>query len=150
MVDRVSAWITLGGIVSPVIWAALKAAIADEGLSTDWGGEPFDESELVENQALELYAQEVAYGRFANLESLCYLHGIPFVRSCNSFSGQWGAERVVFTGIGDPTSCPISEDGKPYVDRARIAELGSLEAVEAFFDAAEFEVPPFAVAPEGT
>ncbi|GGN55587.1 hypothetical protein B2G71_19660 [Novosphingobium sp. PC22D] len=148
MVDRVSAWITLGGSINPAVWANLKTAIADEGLSTDWGGEPFDEAERIDGQALELCAEEVAYGRFTKLEELCHRHGVPFVRSCNGYDSQWGAERVVFTGTGEPVTFPIGNDGNPYVDRTKIAELGSLEAVETYLDAADFAVPPLVVTAE--
>ena len=102
MVDRVSASITIGGIISVSLWQTLSAAIAAEALSTDWDGEPFNDSDIPEGQPLRLYAHEVANGTFKELEPICQAHGVPFVRSSYGFTGQWGPEKVVFTGTGDP------------------------------------------------
>ncbi|RUN74882.1 hypothetical protein EJC47_19335, partial [Sphingomonas sp. TF3] len=148
MVDRVSASITIGGTISLSLWQTLSAAIAAEVLSTDWDGEPFTDADLVEGQPLRLYAHEVANGTFKELEPICQAHGVAFVRSSYGFTGQWGPEKVVFTGTGDPVIYPCSEDGTAYVDRAKIEALGSLAAVNAYLDEAEFPVPPIVVTDE--
>jgi len=148
MVDRVSASITIGGTVSLSLWKSLAAAIAAEALSTDWDGEPFNDSDLTEGQPLRLFAHEVANGTFKELEPICEAHGVPFVRSSYGFTGQWGPEKVVFTGTGDPVIYPCSEDGTAYVDRAKIEALGSLAAVNAYLDEADFGVPPIVITDE--
>lgn len=145
MVDRVSASITIGGTISFSLWQALSAAIASEAPSADLDGEPFTGGGLIEGQPLCLYAHEVANGTFKELEPICQAHGLPFVRSSYGSTGQWGPEKVVFTGTGDPTIFPCSEDGTAYVDRAKVAALGSLAAVNAYLGEADFPVPPIVI-----
>lgn len=104
MADRVSASIAIGGNLPAARLDSLIEIIALEGLSTDWDGPAFDASQLPDNAALRLYAHEVAWGRFTELEAFCVEHHLPFARWSGSYPGQWGAERVVFTGSGEPQS----------------------------------------------
>ena len=62
MADRVSAQITIGGIIAASALPGLIAAIQDEGLSTEYDGVPFEPGELVSGCALTLCAHEVAWG----------------------------------------------------------------------------------------
>ena len=145
MADRVSATITIGGNLPADQLLELAAIINGEGLSTDWDGEDFTVSQLVPGRALTLMAHEVAWGRFEDLESFCVTEHLPFVRWSGAYSGQWGAERVVFTGSGEPASFAADEEDHILVDRGTIDLLATIEAVRAHFDAADFVVPPLHV-----
>ena len=145
MADRVSASIALGGIVTAAQLHELTELIADEGLSTEWGGEPFEPSQLTPGEPLQLHAHEVAWGMFEELEAWCREHHVPYVRWSGGYGGEWGAERVVFDGSGDPRSYDADESDRMFVDRATVERLGSVEAILAHFDAAEFVLPPLVI-----
>ncbi|TGX49044.1 hypothetical protein E5A73_19545 [Sphingomonas gei] len=145
MADRVSASITIGGSLSRSSYAELVEHIREEGLATEWDGEPFDAHHRVVGAPLNLYAHEVAGGCFDDLESWCAQNRLPFARWSGGYAGQWGPERVVFRGEGTSTSYTATEDDEIVVAREKIEQLGSLEAVLAHFDAADFAVPPLAV-----
>lgn len=146
MADRVSASITLGGTISPPCYAALADLIAAEGLATEWDGEIFEPGHRTPGKPLQLFAHEVPWGRFEHLESWCVEHGVPFARWAGGYAGEWTAERVVFTGTGEPRSFTADEnDGVIFIDRGTIEQLGSIEAILAYFDAADTAVPPLIV-----
>ena len=145
MADRVSASIELGGIVTAAQLDELTQLVNDEGLSTEWDGEPFDPSQLTPGEPLQLYAYEVAWGMFDELEAWCREHQVPYIRWSGGFGCEWGAERVVFDGACDPKSYDADENDRTFVDRATVERLGSVEAILAHFDAAEFALPPLAV-----
>ena len=143
MADRVSASITIGGLLTAEKLLDLAATINSEGLSTDWDGEDFTLSQLRPGEALTVMAHEVAWGRFEALEQFCVDEGLPFARWSGAYAGQWGAERVVFTGTGEPISYPCDEDDHVVIAREHVSRLGSIEAVIAYFDAADLTIPPF-------
>lgn len=146
MADRVSASITIGGNLPATALAAFAATIELEGLSTEWGGEPFTLDEMPESAPLCLMAHEVAWGRFEQLEAFCTAHGLCFARWSGGYSGQWGAERLVFTGSGEPQSYAADEDDYILMGRCTAERLGSYAAIIAHFDAADFAIPPLVVA----
>ena len=148
LVDRVSASIVIGGALGAEAFLELAGVIADEGLATEWDGEPFDPEHRTAGEPLRLYAHEVAWGRFERLEAWCVEHALPFARWSGAYSGQWGAERVVFTGSGEPTSYAVDEDDDVVIGREAVQRLGSIEAVIAQFDAADFEVPQLTIGDE--
>ena len=145
MADRVSASITLGGVITAAQLDELTQLFTDEGLSTEWDGEPFEPSQLTPGEPLHLYAHEVAWGMFEELEAWCREHRVPYVRWSGGYGGEWGAERVVFDGSGDPRSYDADESDRVFVDRATVERLGSVEAILAHFDAADFVVPPLII-----
>ena len=142
MADRVSASITIGGTVTPAVYAELADTIAAEGLSTEWDGEPFEADQRTKGEPLRLFAHEVAWGRFEELEAWCVERRIPFARSSGAYGGQWGAERVVFSGVGEPVSYAADEDDCIMIGRDTVERLGSIEAIRAHFDAADVEGRP--------
>lgn len=148
MADRVAASIELGGVLSALNYRKLCETIENEGLSIEWDGEPFEAHHRIEGQSLCLYAYEVAWGKFDMLETLCVMMGLPFVRWSGAYPGQFGAERVVFTGTGEPQTYPADEDDYVVIGRHMVEKLGSLEAIIAYFDAADFKVPPLVVEDE--
>ncbi|PAL19382.1 hypothetical protein [Sphingopyxis sp. GW247-27LB] len=145
MADRVSASIELGGSLTAADYAELSEIIASEGLSTEWDGEPFEPDHRTVGESLSLYAHEVAWGRFEMLETWCVEKSLPFVRWSGAYAGQWGAERVVFTGAGEPVSYAADEDDYVVIGRGTVEKLGSLDAIIAYFDAADTHVPPLVV-----
>ncbi|MGY4395362.1 hypothetical protein ACVWZA_000523 [Sphingomonas sp. UYAg733] len=145
MADRVSASIVLGGKVSQAAFTELAAAIADEALSTEWDGEPFEPAHRTLGEPLSLYAHEVACGRFEALEAWCAANRVPFARWSGGYSGQWGAERVVFNGEGEPLTFAADEGDDVMIGRETAERLGSIDAIRAHFDAADFVVPPLTV-----
>lgn len=147
MADRVSASITIGGTLSRSLLPDLAALIEAEGLSTEWDGEPFTPAQFPDNAPLELMAHEVAWGRFERLESWCVEHGLPFARWSGGYSGQWGAERTVFTGAGEARSYAADEDDYLLIGRCTVERLGSYDAILAHFAAGDFAVPPLRLMP---
>ena len=145
MADRVYASIVLGGTISITAFDELAQLIEQEGLSTEWDGEPFQPGDVSPGDPLRLFAHEVAWGRFEALESWCVASGTPFTRWSGAYAGQWGGERVVFTGSGEPTSYAADENDYVLIDRDMAERLGSMEAIRAHFDAADFVVPPLAI-----
>lgn len=146
MADRVSATITIGGFLPPDQLLELAAIINGEGLSMDWDGEDFTVSQLLPNSALTLMAHEVSWGRFENLEAFCVTERLPYVRWSGAYAGQWGAERLVFTGSGEPTRFAADEEDNILIDRSTIDRLATIDAVRAHFDDADFAVPPLRIA----
>lgn len=145
MADRVSASITIGGDLPAALLPELLDRIAFEGLSTEWDGEPFSADQLPTDEPLRLMAHEVAWGRFEPLESFCVEHGLPFARWSGAYAGQWGAERMVFSGAGEPYGYAADEDDYILIGRCTVERLGSIEGVLAHFDAADFTVPPLLI-----
>ena len=145
MADRVSASIALGGTITAAQLDELTQLFTDEGLSTEWDGEPFESSQLTPGEPLHLYAHEVAWGMFEELEAWCRDHHVTYIRWSGGYGGEWGAERVVFDGSGDPRSYDADESDRIFVDRATVERLGSIEAILAHFDSANFAVPPLAI-----
>ncbi|MFA4952337.1 hypothetical protein [Brevundimonas sp.] len=145
MADRVSASIVLGGTLTAPEYAELAEIIAEEGLSIEWDGEPFEPTHRTVGQPLSLYAHEVAWGQFEVLEVFCVERKWPFVRWSGAYPGQWGPERAVFTGEGQPASYAADEEDHILVDRGTIERLGLIEAILDHFDAADFTVPPLVI-----
>lgn len=149
MADRVSASITIGGALPVSLFPDLLAVIASEGLATDWDGSPFTERDLPTDEPLALMAHEVAWGRFEELEAFCQAHALPFARWSGAYSGEWSAERVVFTGVGDAASYIADDEDQILVCQATVDRLGSYDALRDHFAKADFAIPPLLVMPEG-
>jgi len=145
MADRVSASITIGGNLPAALLPAFVGIIQNEGLSTEWNGEPFNPSELPQGEPLRLMAHEVAWGRFEELEAFCLENALPFARWSGAYPGQWGAERTVFTGTGEPQGYAADEDDYILMGRCTAERLGNFAAIVAHFDAADFPIPALVV-----
>jgi hypothetical protein len=145
MADRVSASITIGGILPSALLPDFVALIEQQGLSTEWDGEAFSAGDLPDNAALDLMAHEVAWGRFEELEAFCVRNALPFSRWSGAYPGQWGAERLVFSGDGEPQSYAADEDDYILIGRCTAERLGGFAAIIAHFNAADFAVPPLVI-----
>lgn len=145
MADRVSASIVLGGTIDTAAFAELVALIELEGLSIEWDGGPFQPSDIIAGESLHLCAHEVAWGRLDHLENWCVARSVPFCRRSGAYGGEWNAERVVFTGSDAPRSFPADVDDHVVIDINTVTRLGSMGAIYAYFDAADFVVPQLAI-----
>ncbi len=148
MADRVSASIVIGGKLTVSLYEALADIITSEGLSTEWDGPAFEPEHRAPGESLSLYAHEVAWGRFEVLEAWCVTNKLTFSRWSGAYPGQWGAERVVFTGYGEPSSYPADEDDHVMLAREMAEKLGSIEAIIGYFNAADIAVPPLDIVTE--
>ncbi len=150
MADRVSISFNIGGTLSPDAYLELGAVIAGEGLSIEWDGPAFEPSHRTPGGSLELFANEVAWGKVEALETFCQDHGLPYRFWAGGFFAEWSAERLVFRGDGAPHSFIADESDRVLIDRHEVVRRGNIEAILAYFDEAEFIVPPLVVegAPE--
>lgn len=89
----------------------------------------------------------MAWGRAERLENFCVAHGLPFTRWSGGGGAQFGAERIVFTGHGEPQIFAADEEGNVVIGAERAKQLGSHDAVMAYFAAADFIVPPLRFLP---
>lgn len=146
MADRVSASIVIGGAITAPQYDDLIEIIVSERLSIEWGGAPFNRTHRTVGEPLRLYDHEVAWGCFEELEAWCLEHKLPFARWSGGYASQWGPERLVFTGDGEPRSYAVDEEDRVVVCKETIEHLGSMEAIIAYFGSADFVVPPLVVA----
>lgn len=145
MADRVSVSFKLGGTLPGEAWLELVEVIAAEGLSIEWDGPAFEPSHRTVGEPLELFANEVAWGKVEALETFCQDHGLPYRFWAGGFFAEWSAERIIFRGEGAPDSFIVDESDRVLIDRHEVVRRGSVEAVLAYFDEAEFEVPPLII-----
>lgn len=98
MADRCSASITIGGTLDAKHLPAFFAAIAAEGLATDFDEAAFTPADLISGEPLTLCAHEVSWGSFNILEPFCHAHQLPYTRWNGACSGcrDVGAQ---FTGV---------------------------------------------------
>lgn len=137
MTNRVSASIRIGGSLSAAVFAELVSLIQDEDLAIEWDGEAFAPQHRVIGAPLQLYAHEVAGGRFTRLERWCCDKHLPFARWSGACQGEWSAERIVYSGTGLPKAYSADEEDHILMNRAVAEQLGSFEAILAWFDAAD-------------
>jgi len=145
MADCVSISITIGGRLGTEAYGELIEIINGERLSIEWEGPPFHAGHRVVGEPLALYAHNVPWGRAETLESFCTERGLPFARWSGGYPGEWSAERVIFRGFGEADSYMCDENDRIVIDKHVVAERGSIEAVLAYFEEAEFEIPPLVV-----
>ncbi len=145
MADRVSASITLGGTIDAATYQDLALCIAGEILSTDWDGPIFAPDHRHEGEPLRLFAREVSWGRFEELEAFCVATGIAFARWSDAYPGQWGCERVVHRGDGALHGYAVDGDDVVMIDRQTVERLGTLDAIFAHFGEADVIIPPLVV-----
>jgi len=149
MADRASASIVIGGNISRSCIADLIEAIATDGGRADWEGEPLDASSVRGGASLEAFAYELPGGTFEWTEEFCEDHGLAYVRNSGSCAGAFGPERVIFTSTGAAVQFDMTESDEIVLARSMIRELGTMEAVEAWFRHAEFVPPPFTIVEDG-
>ena len=150
MADRVSASIVIGGTVSSAQFARLLELIALYDLRLDWDGDVFTHDQLPTGDALRLYAYEVAWGNFEELEQYCCNEQIVYQRWSVACSGSFGAERIVYDGKAGPLNFAVDDDDNVLVYAQAIDQLGSMRAIRRYIAQAEIVIPPFAIAPDSS
>lgn len=141
MADRVSASITLGGVLPRALLEEFVAVVAGEALSTEWDGPAFLATDIRSDGPLDLMAHQVPWGRFEELEGFCIEHGLRFARWCEAYPGGWDGERLVFDGAGEPRSYRVTDSDTVVLALDEIRAMGSMEAVEAHFASADIAIP---------
>lgn len=149
MADRASASIVIGGNISRSLIPDLIKAITFDGGRADWEGEPLQDSDVSGGATIEACAYELAGGTFDWTEEFCEDHGLAYVRNSGSCGGAFGPERVIFTGTGAAVQFDMTESEEIVLARSMIRDLGSMEAIEAWFRLAEFVPPPFTILEDG-
>ncbi|CCA93975.1 hypothetical protein [Novosphingobium sp. PP1Y] len=145
MADRTSASILIGGVIPHSCISGLFDALDGDGGRADWEGEPLDPTSLRPGETLAAFAYAQPGGMFEWTEQFCEDHGIAFVRNSGSCIGVFGPERVVFTGTGTPAQFDMTENEEIVLARSMIGALGTMEAIEAWFDNAAFQPPPITI-----
>jgi hypothetical protein len=145
MADCVSISITIGGRLGADAYGDLIEIINGERLSIEWEGPTFHAGHRVVGEPLSLYAHNIPWGRAETLESFCTERGLSFARWSGGYPGEWSAERVIFRGSGEADSYMCDENDRIMIDKHVVTDRGSIEAVLAYFEEAEFEVPPLVV-----
>ncbi|WP_067736898.1 hypothetical protein [Novosphingobium naphthalenivorans] len=146
MADRASASIRIGGVIPQLCISGLFEAIDRDGGRADWEGEPLDPTSLRSGETLAVFGYAQPGGMFEWTEQFCEDNGIAFVRNSGSCSGVFGPERVVFSGTGTPAQFDMTENEEIVLARCMIRALGSMEAIETWFESAEFQPPPITFA----
>lgn len=148
MGDRASCSITVGGDLPPVHLNQLLELIASNGLTIDWGGEPFDLGSHPVATPLELFADEINGGSVDELEGFCVAQGLLFRRISGGCPGAFNPEIVVFYGADDGSHrFDADEDGGLVMTAATIFEAASLAGLQARAIYAMREIPPFVILP---
>jgi hypothetical protein len=146
MADRTSVTISIGGTLPCSHFPALLEAIALEHLWSDWDAGSFAESDFTPGAPLRLVGHDVRHGELDTLEAFCRETGLSYIRWAGGCVGAFSAERVVFTGSGEPRSYGVDEEDDLIMTLEAIRRLGSIEAIEAHFDGAEREPEPLFLA----
>lgn len=147
MAERSHASIIIGGKISAAEFATLIQLAKLEGLSIEWGGPELEAEHHTSGESLSLYAFEVVGAQFAALETWCVESGLPFSRWSAGYAGSWLAGRCVFRGVGECMEFATDDDGHVVASREVVDACGSMAALRAWFDAADFEVPPLVIVP---
>ena len=148
MADRVSASITIGGVVSCDQYQALCALILDEALCVEWDGDLFSPKARVAGEPLHLCAHKVSWGSFNALEQYCCTTGIAYHRWSGACPGSFGAERIIFDGKHGPFNYDADEDDRVILTADTTLQLGSMRAIRAYLKPAAFVVPPLEIIAE--
>jgi len=126
MADRMAAQIWIGGRLSGGQAEDLCGAIADEGVSLDYGDKTFRPStpeDLIEacdesdddDRVLRLCDDQASWGEFADLESFLQEHAIPYTRHGEG-GGSYNGEIVEYRPGNDPVCISVDANGSPAVD----------------------------------
>jgi hypothetical protein len=148
MSDRVSASIKIGGSLTSAQAESLADLLLAEDLATDWDGKRFEPADLCTGNRLELFAHEVPWGIFRDLEAYLIANRLPFVRQSGSYSGSFGGERVIYRGGSAETakSYGIDESDCVVIDHRTVVMLGTIDAILDHFAEANFDTGPITIA----
>lgn len=147
MSDRVSASISIGGTVTRQQWAMLLGLIEAQYLCTEWDGPAFTGTTPLTADALHLFAHEVPWGQFDELEQYACDESIAYRRWSGGYPGSFGPEIIVFDGSANgPLNYAADEEGAVVIHPETIENLGSMRAIRAYLKPASFQPPPLVIA----
>jgi len=138
MSDRIPAEIWIGGKIAASLVPALCAAIADEGVSLEWGDarvRPAGADDLTDafkenSQGVSLLwfcDDEASCGEFDILESFLREHEIAFTRH-SAGRYEYDPETVHFRPGHGVTRCPTNSAAQPVVEVEEITPVDDLLA----------------------
>jgi hypothetical protein len=145
MADRVSASITIGGMVTKSQFAELTAMIEPHDLRTKWDGDVFTSDQIAQGEPLALHAHETPWGMLDDLEQYCCDNGIAYTRWSGGCAGSFGPERIVYDGKNGPLNYDVDEDDSVVLHGHTIEQLGSMRAIRTYLKAAEIALPPLVI-----
>ncbi|RIA46223.1 hypothetical protein DFR49_0756 [Hephaestia caeni] len=146
MAEACAATIRIGGILPCHLFPAFLTAVEADRARLDYDGEWFSEATLPENEPLDLFAREAIGGRFANLETFCIAHKLPFIRWCEARTSDWDAERVAYSGEGEPLHFLATDGNEVAITASDIERFGTIDALREFLASATPDLPPFQIA----
>ena len=156
MSDRVSATITIGGLVPAARLNDLLDAIEAEDLGPDWDVR-FDSRDdilahLVNGAAGAFFCRlEVASGEFEDLQAACVEIGLSYVLTYGGSGGQWGPGRRIWRpgDAGYGLTCSLNaEDGYACASANDIRGWGFVDLQQVLERLALFDdphVPPLEI-----
>lgn len=145
MANCVSAHILIGGRLARSRYPELIEAIRADNPAVDWDGTPFDPDDIPDGKPLALMDHDVANGCFEEIEGICRLHRLHYVRWSGASPGSFPSVRIVYMGNGDPQQFLTTEEDEQVFSIERIRELGSMEAIEANYQRARRNPPPLVI-----
>jgi hypothetical protein len=145
MANCVSAHILIGGRLARSRYPELIEAIRADNPAVDWDGTPFDPDDIPDGKPLALMDHDVANGCFEEIEGICRLHRLHYVRWSGASPGSFPSVRIVYMGNGDPQQFLMTEEDEQVFSIERIRELGSMEAIEANYQRARRNPPPLVI-----
>lgn len=141
MGEYIYAGIKFGGKLKREYADELLELVNDKGLTPDMcGGEA-----TIDDLNEQLASDSVNYGLLDELEAFGERHGLDYEYSYGS-GPDWDSGVVRYYGQTGMRFETTGESG-PSLNREAIEELGSYEAVIAYFNMAAAEVPPLELIP---
>jgi hypothetical protein len=131
--------------VSAAQFAELTNMIAFHDLRTEWDGMPFASGQITRGEPLSLYAHEVAWGVFENLEQYCCDNNIAYVRQSDGCAGSFGPERIVYNGKNGPLNYATDDDDEVVLHISTLEQLATMQAIRAYLKPANYVVPPLVI-----
>jgi hypothetical protein len=86
---------------------------------------------------------EVALGQFTKLEDFCFANCLPFMRWSGGCASWGRSVRSSMVPVVDYLT--LNDGGVVVIDRQTIENLGSMEAITGWFNAADLEIPPLMI-----
>lgn len=145
MADTCAANIRIGGQLWQHLYAAFLTAVEADRARLDYGGEWFSEERLPDNEPLQLFGREAIGGSFENVEAFCVVHRLPFIRWCEARAGDWDAERVAYSGEGEPLHFLATDGEEVAITASDIERFETIETLRAFLKSASPILPPFRI-----
>jgi hypothetical protein len=142
MAECINASIRLGGKLPAEHADELLELINEKRLGPDWGqGSEVTREDLLKHNFFG--NSEVNYGNLEEIEAFCREHDLSYEYECGAGS-EWDAYTTIYDARTGESREFVGEQTKA-IDLETVKELGSYEAVLAYFDTT---LPPFEIVGE--